>query len=98
MGPADSPFQGQGGEQNDPFVEQQEQRSTGPQELSIERRQNQFAEQHDPSVGQYNPFVEQDDPFVRHGDDEQSELSFSSAIGTPSDTLHSFIHHRETTV
>ena len=31
-------------------------------------------------------------------DDEQSELSFSSAFGTPRKTLHSLNQHRETSV
>ena len=109
MGPAslaDDPypevFQGQGDEQdrileqNNPFVGLQGQPSV-EQDQSVER-QDISLEQHTPSVGQYNPFVEQDDPFAGHGDDEQSELSFSSAIGTPRDNLHSITHHRETTV
>ena len=84
-------------EQHAPFVGLQGQPPVGQQDQSVER-QDLFLEQHDSSVGQYNPFVEQDDPFVGSGDDEQSELSFSSAFGPPSDNIHSFTHHRESTV
>ena len=51
-------------------------------------------EQQDPYYqdGEHSPLVEQED-------DEQSELSFSSAFGTPSESNPAFSHHtRETTV
>lgn len=49
------------------------------------------AQEQDPYIGQYDPFMGQDD--------EQSELSFSSAFGTPNlNNNPSFGHHRETTV
>ena len=51
------------------------------------RRQNEFSGEHDP------------DPFEGQEDDEQSELSFSSAFATPTTNPHVFAHHhRETTV
>ncbi|CAI8010565.1 Voltage-dependent L-type calcium channel subunit alpha-1C [Geodia barretti] len=51
------------------------------------RRQNEFSGEHDP------------DPFEEREDDEQSELSFSSAFGTPTTNPHLITHHhRETTV
>ena len=50
-------------------------------------------------VGQHDPVMEQEDPFIGQDDDEQSELSFSSAFGTPATTPHLLTHHhRETTV
>ena len=51
------------------------------------RRQDEFSGEHDP------------DPFEGREDDEQSELSFSSAFGTPTTNPHLITHHhRETTV
>ena len=53
---------------------------------------SEFSRQHDPVLETYDPFEGQED-------DEQSELSFSSAYGTPTTNPHPFTHHhRETTV
>lgn len=49
-----------------------------------------------PDMGQHSTLQ---DPFMgQQDDDEHSELSFSSAFGTPSVNVRSFDHHRETAV
>ena len=84
--PLEEPFPVLEGQQNE-----QDQLFLG-QDLSF----GQQIKQH-PSMGQHDI----QDPFMgQQEDDVHSELSFSSAFGTPSDNryLHSCDHHRETTV
>ena len=60
--------------------------------FQLEMEEPYRREQNPTNSGLWDPFEEKDD------DDEQSELSFSSAVGTPVKT--SLTHHqiRETTV